>query len=389
MKSETSSSGLSGLTRFLLASACFIIVVSGLQAAAGIIVPILLSALFAMLCAPLLFWLQRRGIPKFLALIIVILAIIVIGVALTTVIGTSLSGLTSRLPFYEARLREQEALLLQYLENFGLDPATLPLPAMLEPGVIARTIGGILTGLGTIAANSLLILFTVFFMLLEASGLPAKVEAAVGSRTNTLTHFRRFNDGLRNYLVIKTLISLATGVIVTISLIVLEIDFPVLWGFIAFLLNYIPTIGSLLAALPAIMLGLVQHGIESALLVTAVYFIVNQLLGGLLEPRVMGLGLNLSTLVVFLSLVFWGWIFGAAGVLLAVPLTLLLKILLESSDETRWLAVLLAANPSAEGTLVVTRADAEPPGGAGEKSAGAGEKPVSASADFESGTSHS
>ena len=122
----------------------------------------------------------------------------------------------------------------------------------------------------------------------------------------------------------------------------MKVDYPLLWGLLAFLLNYIPNLGSIIAAVPTVLLTLVQLGWSAALIVFAGYSVVNVVIGSFIEPRFMGKGLGLSTLVVFLSLVFWGWVLGPVGMLLSVPLTMTLKIALESSEENRWLAKLLS-----------------------------------------------
>jgi predicted PurR-regulated permease PerM len=148
---------------------------------------------------------------------------------------------------------------------------------------------------------------------------------------------------VRHYLAIKTWISLATGFLVTVFLVSIGLDYAILWGVLAFMLNYIPTLGSIIAAVPAILLAYIQLGGGWAVGVTAGYLAVNLIMGNLIEPRVMGQGLGLSTLVVFLSLLFWGWVLGPVGMVLSVPLTVTLRIALESRQETRWIAVLLGS----------------------------------------------
>ncbi|MEM7349059.1 MAG: AI-2E family transporter, partial [Chloroflexota bacterium] len=169
-----------------------------------------------------------------------------------------------------------------------------------------------------------------------------------------LTHLRRFTQAIRNYLVLKTWISLGTGLCVTIWLMILGIDFPILWGLLAFLLNYISNIGSVIAALPVVLLGAVQSGLVGALLVAFGYIVINTIIGNLIEPRLMGRGLQLSPLVIFLSLLFWGWVLGTVGALLSVPLTMAVKIALESSEDTRWLASLLDEETGGNGVEIPT-----------------------------------
>jgi predicted PurR-regulated permease PerM len=139
----------------------------------------------------------------------------------------------------------------------------------------------------------------------------------------------------------------STGVLAGVWLAILGVDFPVLWGFLAFLLNYVPSLGVVIAAVPAVLLALVQYGLGRAFLVAVGYLAVNIIIGTILEPRIVGRGVGLSTLVVFLSLILWGSIFGLVGMVLCVPITMSLKFALEANEQTRWFAVLLGREPSA------------------------------------------
>ncbi|MCA9428815.1 MAG: AI-2E family transporter, partial [Candidatus Omnitrophica bacterium] len=190
-------------------------------------------------------------------------------------------------------------------------------------------------------SNGMLILLTVIFILAEASSFPRKLREVMTNPDESLPHFARFADNVNRYIGIKTTVSALTGLLVWLSLVLIGVDFPVLWGILAFLLNYVPNIGSIIAAVPAVILALVQMGVGSALLVTGIFVAINMVMGNVIEPRYMGRGLGLSTLVVFLSLVFWGSMLGPVGMLLSVPLTITAKIALEANPGTAWLAHLL------------------------------------------------
>ena len=200
--------------------------------------------------------------------------------------------------------------------------------------------------MGGILTNSFLILLTVIFILFEASSFQQKVEAAFGDPKGTLAQVQKITEAVNNYLAIKTIASLGTGVIVAILVWVLRIDFPVIWGLLAFLLNFIPNLGSIIAAIPPVLLGYIQFGIGRALLVAAGFGVVNLVFGNVVEPKLMGRKLGLSTLVVFPSLIFWGWVWGPAGMLLSVPITMVVKIALESNPSTRWISILLDSEAS-------------------------------------------
>ncbi len=330
--------------RVILTLAAFVIFVAGLREAEAIIVPFLLSALIAMICSPPLFWLQRKGLPTALSVLIIVIGIMVLGFIFGTVIGTSLNSFASNAPTYQARLKEETAALLLWLQGHGVDITMTVLNNYLDPSRALQMVTASLKQLGGALTNAFLILITVIFMLLEASGFPTKLRQALNHPEESMEHFKKITENVKHYLALKTLLSLGTGFCVTMLLLFLGIDYAILWGIIAFLLNYIPNIGSIIASVPAILLAFVQFGIGKAIFVAIGYLAINILFGPVLEPKIMGRGLGLSTLVVFLSLVFWGWVLGPVGMLLSVVLTMIVKIALESREDTRWLGILLG-NP--------------------------------------------
>jgi len=338
----------------LLGVASLIVIVAGMRAAAPIVVPFLLAAFIAVVCAPPMFWLQRKGVPAVLAVVAVIVGVMVAGLLIGAVIGTSLRDFPDAVPGYQARLHEQVAVLREWFAARGI---VLPDPVAagyLDPGKAMELVAYVLAGLGGVLGNAFLILLTVVFMLFEAASLPDKLRGIVRDPDTTLPRLGAITAGVKRYLGIKTLISLATGIAIAVWLAVLGVDYALLWGLLAFLFNYVPNIGSFIAAVPAVLLGLIQLGTGSALLVAAGYTVVNVVVGNVVEPRFMGRGVGLSTLVVFLSLVFWGWVLGPVGMLLSVPLTIAAKIALEAREATRPIAILLGAEvpvapPAGEG----------------------------------------
>jgi AI-2 transport protein TqsA len=182
----------------------------------------------------------------------------------------------------------------------------------------------------------------VTFMLFETVSMQAKLDYFAKKNRENLKIAETFITNLKQYLAIKTLASLATGVVIGVILILMDVKYAMLWGLLAFLLNYIPTIGSILAAIPAVLVTLVEINLSASLWVMLVFVVVNIAIGNFIEPRFLGRGLGISTLVVLLSLLFWGWVFGPAGMFLAVPLTMSLKIALDTNPKTRWIAVLLS-----------------------------------------------
>lgn len=337
----------SAVARYILIGAALVVVLAGMRAAASILVPFLLSAFIAVVSAPPFFWLQRKRVPKALAIVIVIVAIIGFGLVVGGLVGTSLDDFSSNVPVYQENLEEKTAALLGWLSGLGIDFSYEGLEDVLNPGAAMKLAAGMLKGLSGVLTNAFLIVLTVIFILLEASSFPAKLRATLKDPDASFGYFETFFTNVQRYMAIKTLVSLATGVAITVWLSVLGVDYPLLWGALAFVLNYVPNIGSIIAAVPAVLLALIQLGTGTALISASGYLVVNVAMGNVVEPRVMGRGLGLSTLVVFLSLVFWGWVLGIVGMLLAVPLTMTLKIAMDSNENTRWVAVLLGTEASA------------------------------------------
>lgn len=332
-------------TSLLTTLAALVIIIAGAKTASALLVPFLLAIFIAIICAGPFHWLQQRKVPPFIALLVVIGAVLLAGLLVVTLVGTSVNDFTRELPTYQDQLRSQTIQLINYFDKFGIQISTDLLLKHFDPGAVMQSAASMLAKAGGVLTNSFLILLTVIFILFEAAGMPAKLHAALPNADSSLASFEKFVTGVRQYLAIKTLVSLATGLTVALGLTLLGLDYPLLWGLIAFLLNYVPNIGSIIAAVPAVLLAVVQLGVPQALIVAAIYLSINLIMGNAVEPKLMGRKLGLSSLVVFLSLVFWGWILGPVGMLLSVPLTMIVKIALEVNDSTRWLAILLGSEP--------------------------------------------
>lgn len=341
----TNGPGISRAARFLLYGAAFVVMVAGVRTAEPILVPFMLAVMLAIICAGPLHWLQRRRIPTWLAVLIIVLLLLGIGTMTGTLIGSSLIDFTRSLPGYQARLEREMARLVEWLSGHGFEVSSQLLADSFDPGAILWIVGRIFTGVGDVLGRIALILIITVFILLEISGFSSKIRSAFPGADPKLEPLRQINQNVRHYLALKTLLSAATGVLVAVWLRIMGVDYALLWGLLAFLLNYIPSIGSFIAAIPAVLLAFLQLGAGDSVLVAIGYLVINTAIGNFIEPRVMGEGMGLSTLVVFLSLIFWGWVLGPVGMLLSVPLTMIMKIVLEENEETRWIAVLLGARP--------------------------------------------
>jgi len=337
----------------LLVAAALVVIAAGIKAAEDLMVPFLLSAFIATIAATPVFWLKKRKVPEVLAICLVMLGIVIVLMGIAALIAHSGTAFTQRLPFYQERLTHIIADVVAWLLPLGVDVSTDALMSYFDPGTALVMAGNTLSRLGGVLSDGFLILLTVIFILAEASSFPRKLSETLANPEQSLPHFNRFAINVNRYIAIKTTVSLATGITVSVLLALLGIDFPVLWGLLAFLLNYIPTIGSIIAAVPAVLLALIQLGPGAALIAAGGYAALNIIMGSIVEPRFMGRGLGLSTLVVFLSLVLWGWLLGPVGMLLSVPLTMTAKIALEANPNTQWLAHLLGPQHDYEEELPV------------------------------------
>lgn len=332
----------------LVVLASLIIVLAGIKAASAIMVPFFLSIFIAIACGPIIHWSSNRGVPRWASVSLVILIIVVIGLMLAGLVGQSMSEFRVNMPQYKAQLTSEFAWVVEQLARFNIQLNQDLVTEHFNPGMAMSIATNFLSGMGGVLSNVLLILLTVIFMLFEADSFPRRIHTALADPEMQFAHIDRFIQSVNSYLAIKTVVSLLTGLFIGVYLWILGVDHFLLWAVLAFLLNYIPNIGSFIAAVPAILMGFIEQGLGVAGLTALGFVVVNTVMGNVIEPRFMGKGLGLSTLVVFLSLIFWGWLLGSVGMLLSVPLTMVVKIALESREESKWLAVLLSSDDTLE-----------------------------------------
>ena len=344
-KKPMTTQSFSPTSRAIIVVAAVLIIIAAMKASAAFIVPFLLAAFIAIICFPLMCKLQSKGLPKGLSLTLVMLLLISAGLALTYLIGSSVTDFSRMMPMYQQKISTEWGTVLTWLNDHGIS-VTEAIQDMINPAAAVGLISSILKGFGNVLTNSFLIILTVIFILMEAAGLAQKFgylpgEGAGSGEAKGKMVSKVFVEKLRSYMSMKTIISMVTGIIIGSSLWLIGVDYPILWAILAFMLNFVPNIGSIIAAVPAVLLTIVQLGFSSALLVASVFVVVNIIIGSFIEPKYMGRGLGLSTLIVFVSLIFWGWVLGPVGMLLSVPLTITAKLALDSDPDTEWLGHLL------------------------------------------------
>jgi AI-2 transport protein TqsA len=351
--------------RLLFVLACLVVVVYGLRYASAILLPSALALFLAVLSLPVMIWLRRRGVPSWLAILIpVVMNIAVIGLLLL-IASQSVAQFQTRIGFYARELQAIQTSWFEAIEGrTGVRLTDYITMELINPTAVVDLARGAVGRAAQFVGTALMVFLIMAFMLSEATVFPEKFRSIMGDGESNRGRLTKVVTEVQTYLGIKTVVSLATGVVLGAWAWVMNLDFPILLGLLAFLLNYVPTVGSIIAAIPAVLLSLILVGTAGhALLVALGYGVVNTLFGNILEPNLMGRRLGLSTLVVILSLLFWGWAWGPLGAILSVPLTVIVKIWLENTHDLKWVAILLDKSPPPAPVVLsapqtTTRADA-------------------------------
>ena len=340
-------------TNIALVSAAVVVVLAGVHYAQAILLPFLLAVMFAILASAPIQWLRRHRVPNWLSIVIVLLGLILAIGGLAALVVKTIQEFRAQQDFYNDRLQEIAFFVITSLQGMGLPVSYDEFMSLFNPSRVLNFAGAAFASLTEMISNAFFIFLTMLFILAEGSNLFARLESSIKQLRLDTGWLQEFEENVQRYMAIKTVTSIGTGILVTILLSLIGVDFAVLWGVLAGLLNFVPTIGSIIAAAPAVLIALVQLGPGSMALTIVGYVVINIGVGTFLEPRFLGKQLGLSTLVVFLSLVFWGWMFGTIGMFMSVPLTIMAKLGLESSPATQWAATLLG--DSADATEATTK----------------------------------
>lgn len=322
--------------------ASVIVVLAGIKSASEIVVPFLLSLFIAIILSPSYNYFNKKGLPSALSLTLVMSIFIIFLLLVAKLIGSSVQEFSSNISTYEQQLSRSLDKLFEISIGMGFELPKSELSSIIDPKQIMQLSSGIVQGIGSMFTNGFVIILSVIFMLLESGHFTQKIAFASGDR-GIKEDIDKIVNKIKRYMVLKAIISLFTALFIYVALLIIGTDYAFLWAVLAFMLNFIPNIGSIIAAIPVVLLTLVQLGSISALIVGLLYIVVNVVIGSVIEPRVMGRGLGLSTLVVFLSLIFWGWLLGIVGMLLSIPLTMMAKIIFDSNKDTRFIAIMLGS----------------------------------------------
>lgn len=325
------------------------IIIGGIKASSEIILPFLVSLFLSLMLLQAVHWFETKKIPKVLSISLVLIFFFLFIFILGELLGNSLHNFRESIPFYKEKLTTMVDSGVSNLNVFGIDKAKFTLYEA-KPG---KFMDFLLHGVGQlqkIIGHIFFVLLLMVFLLIELDTFPIKFNAIFSRKGNVKAkiNINRITNNLKSYLFIKTITSLATGLLIYISLLIIGVEYAVLWATIAFLLNYVPNIGSLIAAIPAVLFSGLQLGGSSMLITGIMYLAINFIIGSVIEPKIMGKGMGLSTAVIFISLIFWGWLFGPIGMFLSVPLTMVLKVFLESNESSKYFSLLIGTKEEAE-----------------------------------------
>lgn len=339
---------ISRSTDWLIRAAALVVILGALKLATPLVVTLLLAAFLAIVSAPLMFWLVRLGVHRNLAVAAAIASDVTFFGAMAFLAASGVDALVSALPRYEERAALLRSEASAWLLAEGLPDLSDLLPSFSQADT-GRVVGTTLAEVARALSSLVLVLFIVAFLLVELLGIEEKLRVVFRHPEIGIEQFRRAAAHVQRYILVKTAANVLTGALVWLWLAAFRVDFAMLWGVCAFMLNYIPTIGSALVGIPVLVITLLQFGFGTTLVVGVGYVLINTAIAALVEPRVFGQALGLSPLVVFLSMVCWGWLWGPVGAVLSVPLTVIVKIALTYMEGYEWLSRLLGPVVGAQG----------------------------------------
>jgi AI-2 transport protein TqsA len=339
--------GFSRIPRLLLISACVVVVIAGMRAIAEPLSAFLLAALIAMLCAPLRTYLMtKRRLSPGISLTAVVALIIGVVILLVGFIAVSTNQLIRRLPNYQEQVLRLETTITTELTRLGLFEQTVEAIESFDVQSLYPVVSGALRAIGDSLGNVLLIVLILLYMLIDAPNLPGRLKGVLDPESPWLDKSFAFVTAVQRYMILRTVFGIIIAVIQTVLMLIMGVDFALQWGVLSVITNYIPNIGFVLGLIPPVAVTLLEQGPVPALVLLVLYSVINNIVENFVAPRFMAEDLGISSLFIFLSLIFWTWVLGAAGALLAVPLTLFVKImLLEGDDGAKTLLAFIREGP--------------------------------------------
>src|SRR3954447_5315197 len=336
----------------LLGGAATVIIMAGLRSISELIAPAFLALVLTVTAHPLRGWLARRRVPGWLATTAVIVTVYVVLVALVLALTVSVAKLAELLPQYEEDLQNLVSDATTWLAKLGIDQKQIDaMGNAVDPSQAIAWVTDVFSGLVSVLSDLFFIVTLLMFLAIDGVAFPIRLEAMDGVHGRFAEAMSGFAVGTRRYIVVSTVFGLIVALLDVGLLYLLDIPLPWLWGMLAFITNYIPNIGFVIGVIPPVILGLLENGWSGALAVIAGYCVLNVIIQSVIQPRFVGQAVGLSTSLTFLSLVFWAWVFGALGALLAIPLSLFVKaVLVDADPRNRWLVPLISGGPGTAST---------------------------------------
>jgi AI-2 transport protein TqsA len=333
-----------GIVTLLVSLASLVLVVAGMKAISGLLSPILLSLFVVLVTSPLMQWLKARGVPNWLAYGLVLLGVVGVGLVFILFLAASLSQLSAELPAYRNLIDEKLTGLVEWLNGIGIQAQDIRDLEWFQPGRIFQVLISFISALLNTVSNVGFTLLIFIYMLASAANFSERLRDGLSSDRPMLARFSHFSSSISTYLLIKSWLGVITALLQVVLMWFFGIDFAVLWGVFSFLFNFVPNIGFYIALIPPTLIALLTLGGGKAILFAVGYTLINNFFDIAVAPRYLGKGLDLSTIITFLAVVFWAWILGPIGAFLALPLTVMVKtLLLEPFPETRLLAQLMGS----------------------------------------------
>jgi AI-2 transport protein TqsA len=342
----------SPVIRPLLAAAAIVIVVFGLKYSSDVLAPIFLAATLAILFTPALWWLEKKGLPPWLALVVMVLALGGFIVLMIIILTTSLEQLSLKLPEYAELLHQRINALGAALGNAGIDLQGTLNTMVVDTTALAHSAIDVALGVLSNGVAIVFFLFLLFLMLVESRSIATKFHTRLQTGNNLVIQLGNYTRQIQKQYRIQAMSNLLSAAALTVEFLLFRIDGAFLWGFLAFILGFIPNVGLIIACLPAVIIAFILYGWGTALVILVTGIILNAAMDNAVTPRIYGKGLNLPVLLVFTSFLFWSWVFGFVGALLAIPATLFVKALLQGRQETHFLVVLLSGTGESEAAIV-------------------------------------
>lgn len=341
-QSEESTRVLPRAVLLLLGLATGVVVIAGMKASASILGPAFLALMLVVAVHPLRNWLRRRGLPGWATVTITLTVIYAVLLGLIAALVVSIARFATILPQYQEKFDALLGQARQLMGQYGVGEEQVNKALSMDANRVFSVVGTALGSTASVLSALLLVATLALFMAADAAGYSRRLSLVERDRPQLVEALRTFSHGTRQYLLVSTVFGLIVAALDVVALWIIGIPLPILWGLLAFITNYIPNIGFVLGLVPPALLGLLEGGPVTMLIVIVVYSIINFVVQTVIQPKVVGDTAGLSTTLAMASLIFWGWVLGPLGALLAIPLTLLAKALLVDADPSaRWFSVFI------------------------------------------------